>query len=451
VDVAVREPLVNISWDGQPLARLAERWETSPDGRELRLYLRRNIKFHDGSNLTPELVAETVRYRSKASGMEGFRFSVVLSVRVDDGVVVIRTEQPEAFLLTDLAESHLSPAGRPLVGTGPFVTESTGETVVVRAFDGYYRGRPDLDRVEYRKYQTQRSAWAALMRDEIDAVHEVSQEAVQFVEAESAVRTHSFLRPYYTVLTFNVKHRILREATVRRALNLAIDRQALIAQAMRGRGEPAKGPVWPNNWAYAAASRSYSYNPEAAKLLLDSAGYRLRREQRPGRMPSRFSFSCLLWAGDPRFERHALVLQKQLYDVGIDMEIVPVFDINSFGTRLGSGDFDAYLSEQTSGRSLGWVYYFWHSPGPNSILTSGYTAADGVLDRLRRAVTDEQTRAAVDDLQRVLYDDPPAVFLAWGQGTRAVRNDIQVPKDSAPDIMGSLWQWRRGLQQSARR
>jgi peptide/nickel transport system substrate-binding protein len=275
-------------------------------------------------------------------------------------------------------------------------------------------------------------------------LHEVSREAVDFVERESTVKTYSFLRPYYLLLGFNVRHPAFKEPAVRRALNLAVDRDAIVRLAMQGRGEPAHGPIWPHHWAYTSASRAYSFNPEAAKLLLDNAGYRLPVSRKPGQMPSRLRFKCLLLADDPRFEQAALVVQKQLYDIGVDMDIQPMGGLEMV-ERFASGDFDAFLIEQTSGRSLAWVYRFWHSPSPGAppLNNSGYTSADSVLDRLRAASTDEDTRAAVNDLQRVLYDDPPAVFLAWGQVSRAVRIEFQVPKNSNPDIIGSLWHWRR--------
>ena len=425
------------------LERLAENWELLKDGPGLRLRLRPNVQFHDGTPLTAGLAAQIVRDFVKRGG--GLSYGGITRVDAEGDAIVIRTREPEGFLLTDLAESQLSPANRPHIGTGPYAVVRTAPAIELRVFDRYYRGRPPIETVRFRSYQTQRSAWAAMMRGEIDAVHEVSRDAVEFIEAESTVKTYSFLRPYYTALGFNIGHPILRNVAVRRALSLAIDRPALIDQALRGRGQPAQGPIWPHHWAYTSAPRAYSYNPEAAKLLLDSAGYRLGHENTPGRMPSRFSFSCLLWAQDPRFERLALVVQKQLYDVGVAMEIVPVSDLKEWGTRLGTGRYEAFLSDQTSGRSLGWLHRFWHSPAPGGAvyLNSGYRSADAVLDRLRRAVSDEDTRAAVDDLQNVFYEDPPAVFLAWSQVSRAIRSDFTVPTESSPDIMGSLWQWRR--------
>ena len=444
VDASVRESLVAIAWDGRATDRLAERWEPLQEGHGLRFYLRPNIQFHDGTPLTPALAADILRRSIPTLGLSASSITAI-DAEPAANAIVVRTSRPEGFLLTDLADSALTQEGKPNIGTGPYVVESMTPWVKLRAFEQYYRGRPAIDTVEFRSYAGLRSAWAAMLRGEIDVLHDVSRDAVEFVEGESTVESFSFLSPYYTLLAFNMKHPVLGRPEVRRAPSLAVDRDALVRQALRGRGQPSEGPIWPSHWAHTSTSRAYSYNPEAAKLRLEAAGLRMRPASVPGQMPSRFSFDCLLWAGDTRFERLAIVVQKQLYEIGVDMRIVPVPTNQEWGLRLGSGKFDAFLAQQTSGRSLAWVYRFWHTPPPGqrAMLDAGYHGADAVLDRMRSATSDREMREAVDDLQKVLYDDPPAVFLVWGQTTRALRSDIRVPKETVPDVMGTLWRWQR--------
>ena len=84
------------------------------------------------------------------------------------------------------------------IGIGPYrLTDQKDQRDVARleAFQDYYRGRPRTDRVELKAYRDQRSSWAALMRGEINAVHEVSPRRADFVEAESSIRTFAFLAP----------------------------------------------------------------------------------------------------------------------------------------------------------------------------------------------------------------------------------------------------------------
>src|SRR5258708_15418359 len=257
-------------------------------------------------------------------------------------------------------------------------------------------------------YPTQRKAWAALMRSEIDMLYEVSRDAVDFVEVETTVKTYSFPRAYYIPLVFSVRHPVLRNAEVRKAINEALDRATLIRDGLNGRGRPADGPILPEHWAYSSPAQPFVFNPDAARLTLDAAGLPVRPST-GGKMPARFSFTCLVFANDTRFERLAVLVQKQLADVGIDMKLLSLPQ-PELVARLASGDFDAFLFEMF-GRSLSWTYDFWRSH-EGSHVKSGYRAADSLLDRMRGARSEEDVRSAVADLARILHDDPPAAFLA---------------------------------------
>jgi hypothetical protein len=118
--------------------------------------------------------------------------------------------------------------------------------------------------------------------------------------------------------------------------------------------------------------------------------------------------------------------------------------------RLKKGDFDAFVFEM-AGRSLSWVYEFWHSR-ENGFIDTGYTAADAVLDRIRSARSEEEVRGGITELARVLHDDPPAAFLAWQEQTRAVSIKFDMAAEPARDILSNVWQWRPAapLKQAAR-
>jgi hypothetical protein len=94
-----------------------------------------------------------------------------------------------------------------------------------------------------------------------------------------------------------------------------------------------------------------------------------------------------------------------------------------------------------AGRSLGRVYEFWRSH-EGSLNNSGYHAADAALDRIKHARSDEETKAAVAALERVMHDDPPAAFLAWQSTMRAVSTRFDMATERDHDILSSIWQWR---------
>jgi ABC-type transport system substrate-binding protein len=194
--------------------------------------------------------------------------------------------------------------------------------------------------------------------------------------------------------------------------------------------------------------RPFHYDPGNARAVLDGAGYPLRPSAERA-VPIRFSFKCLVFGSDSRFERLGMIAQKELADVGIDMRLEPLEFID-LTNRMASGDFDAILME-LSGPRLSRVYDFWRSSDKPTINT-GYRAADKILDRLRSAPNDDDIRAAVADLLEVLHDDPPAAFIAWQKSTRAVSSRFDVAAEQDRDILTTLWRWRPASpqQQTAR-
>jgi peptide/nickel transport system substrate-binding protein len=402
------------------------------------LTLRKDVFFHDGTLLTPELAVLAFK-RSMAASNAPTSFSSVRSVTTSgtDGIDV-KLSEPNSFFLPDLAQTAVRLPSTPQIATGSFkVTQSDAQQVSLQAFDRYYRGQPTIAAITITNYPTLRNAWAALMRDETDMLYEVGRDAEEFVEAESRVKTYTFGRPYYNALVFNVRHTILQRNDVRRALNEAVDRKALITDAMKGRGRPADGPLLPEHWAYSTALPPFEFDPTAARLRLEQGGLRVKPST-SGRMPSRFAFTCVVW-NEPRFERLAVLIQKQLADVGVEMRLVSL-PLDQLGERVAKGDFDAFLME-FAGRSLGWVYDFWHSQDKRHF-NSGYRSADAVLDRIKAAGTDEEVRQGVAELLKILHEDPPAAFLAWQMTSRAVSTKFDVAFEADRDIFGNVWKWR---------
>ena len=283
-----------------------------------------------------------------------------------------------------------------------------------------------------------------------------TRESVEFLEGAVRFDIYASMQPYYIPLVFNFRNPILARPEVRRAISDAIDRDEIVSQGMRGRGQAAvaNDPIWPSHWAYNKSALPLSPNPQAARVRLDAAGLPLRAAQ-PGQRASRFQLKCMFYNDDPQFERIGLLLQRQLAAVGIDL-VLEGLDGGELGNRLSHGQFDSYLYQLTSGRDLTWAYRFWHSPSGalGAVLqNTGYNGADGVLDRLRQARDDrpEDIRLGVADLRKRFYDDVPAVVLAWAQVTRAVDARFDMGERSDPEILANMYLWRPAAVQTAAR
>jgi ABC-type transport system substrate-binding protein len=165
----------------------------------------------------------------------------------------------------------------------------------------------------------------------------------------------------------------------------------------------------------------------------------------------RFKFTCLIPENFSVIERIALEVQKQLYDIGVDMqfEIVPLQDLDA---RIRAGRFDAILIDSVvSGPTVGRSYLFWRSarrfPGGLNVFGYENPEAERFFDMMRTATNEITTKSAFTRLQQTFLDDPPALFLAWNEKARAVRREFQIvqdPRRDPADPVYTLWRWRTG-------
>jgi peptide/nickel transport system substrate-binding protein len=412
--------------------------------------LRPDVKFHDGVPVTAASVAAILQQQRLKDRTGAFEYVTGIEAP-DPGTLLIRLSRVDAFVVEAVAETAIVDDNKPDIGTGPFRILTRKPLIQAERNDNYYRGSPGIDQIRIVTYNTQRAAWAAMMRGEVDMVQEVNREVVEFLEGASRFEMYSSIRPFYIPLVFNLRHPILSHVEVRRALAESIDRQEIVKQAMRGHGQVADDPVWPFHWAYNASAERYIYDPAGAGRRLDAIGLPIRPARASGRMPSRFEIKCLFYNKDFQFERIALLLQRQLAKVGVDLVLEGV-DQRTITTRAGRGEFESYLFQMNGGKSFDWTYRFWHSPvGAQIYQNSGYTGVDWALDQLRKARADSDVRVAVEELRRRFYEDVPAAFLAWPEVTRAVDVSFDVGGRANPEIFVNLWRWHSAERQDASR
>jgi len=446
------EGLMAIDGQGRPTPRLAESrpvWQDN--GLTLRVTLRAGVRFHDDTPVTTEVVAAILRPNiGKSPGFEAVK---TIEAR-DPQTILFHLSRPDGFLPSVLGNTSIIDPKKPNIGTGPFKLIPESSPLEAVRNSSYYRGQPGIERILVRPYATPRASWAGLMRGEVNMALEINRESDDFLRGATQFEVYSSIQPYYIPLVFNFRNPILARPEVRRAISEAINRDEIVSQGMRGKGQAAEAndPIWPSHWAYNAAARPYSYSPNTARLRLDAAGLPLRPGI-AGQRDSRFQLKCVFYNVEPPFERIALLLQRQLAAVGIDL-VLEGLDGNAMRNRLRDGQFDAYLYQLNSGRDLTWAYRFWHSPSGalgTVLQNTGYNGADAVLDRLRQAREDEDIRAGVVDLRQRFYDDVPAVFLAWILQIRAVDARFDIGDRRDPELLANMYRWRVATTQTAAR
>jgi peptide/nickel transport system substrate-binding protein len=418
------EGLLNYGRDGRPVPFLAKQWSRADDGLTLRLQLQPAALFHDGSPVTATIVRDSL-----LKGLPrnlGPAFEDVQEIRaVSERDVEIVLKQPSAFAIEAL-DVPIAKPGATRIGTGPFVlVNQNNGTVEMRSNPDYYLGPPAIDHIVFKPYASVRSAWADLLRDQVDMLYEVGVDALDSLQPSNQVKVFSYRRHYAYVAIFNTNRPALRDPAVRRRLNAAINREQLIADALGGKGAPATGPVWPAHWANQPDAPKFVYAPE-------------EMTERNG-TSRRIRLNCLF--GNPDLERLALVVQRQLQSVGVDLELQAISG-DSMLSRLNGADFDLILTDAISGPSLARPYLFWHSGSPFNYGRFSSRGVDASLDAIRHAPDDDAYRVGVRAFQRAIMDDPPALFLAWIERARVVSTRFAVPAEPERDVWSTLRLWR---------
>lgn len=271
---------------------LAESWTTSEDGTEWVFTLKQDVKFHgDWGALTAEDVVYSLE---RAKDPERSSFAAAYAAfetieAVDDHTVRIVLAHPVPGFLGLVSNYHggniVSKAaaeqegedfGKQPVGTGPFAFEryDTQQQVVFVAHDGYFRGTPKIDEIDYRLIQADASRELAFASGELDLIYgKREQRWIDRWAREETAKVDVFWPAEYRTLHLNTTMEPLTDKRVREAMARAINVDEIVAFVGEDVG-PKGCSVVPSGYLGEDCSAwSYSYDPEAAKALLAEAGF----------------------------------------------------------------------------------------------------------------------------------------------------------------------------------
>jgi peptide/nickel transport system substrate-binding protein len=422
LQILTEEGLLTVNSHGRLTPWLAESWTSSDDGLRWTFKLRSGVTFHDGTLVSAEGV-RTLLLRELPEAL-GPAFQNIKSIDAPSPTeLTIDLKRRSMFLPEALGLNMPIHAPDSTAGTGPFyLAQQERNSAELRSNEHYYQGRPFIDRIVIKPYTSVRSAWADLLRGQVDMVYEVGIDAFDSVAPATGTKIFTYKRPYAFVIVLNLRTPALQKPEFRRALNMAINRDELVAEALDGHGRPASGPVWPDHWTYDESFPSFKYEPESVATN--------------GHRPT---FTCLY--SEPSYEKLALFVQRELRAVGVDMrlEFTPVAE--GFA-RANAGDFDAWLADLNLAPSLFRQSLFWRSDSPYNWGHYQSAKVEAALDAMDQARNDADYRDGAEAFQRAIIADPPGIFLAWSDRLRAVSTRFEVHEEPGRDIINTLRLWR---------
>jgi peptide/nickel transport system substrate-binding protein len=417
-----------------PVPDLAEKFEASTDYKTFTFYLRKGVKFHNAQKLS----ALDVKYTfdtmmapgfSSAKKVELARELSSVEVGKDDPMMVIfHCNNPCPGLPNIILPVGIIPEGtadqqaKKPVGTGPFKFDSYTEEqeVVLVSNPEYFGGAPSIERLRIKIIPDNSTRESELRKGSVDlainadfdpvtveGLQKVPGLKVEFIDGTNIVH-----------LGINLQDAILKDPRIRRALALAIDRDAIIRDVLRGQARPANSVLPTSQWAYEPNVTAYPYEPERAKRLLDEAG----RVEKPGepRLKLTLKTSTLSIS-----RKTGEAIQAQLERVGVKLEL-QTLERQKLTQDMSDGIFQIYLNTSVGGNQSTDIFNFmYHSKSipPNGQNRSRYKnpLIDKLLDESTLAPADRR-REIFSEVQKILADDLPQIYL-WYPKTVVVHRD----------------------------
>jgi peptide/nickel transport system substrate-binding protein len=280
-------------FDGNKLVpSLATSWKRLDD-LTLEVKLRDGVQFHDGSKLTSEDVKYTFDRimnpdaRSEATGY----FAVLDKVTAPDAQTVqFKTKAPDPLMDQRLASygSWILPKAavetmgwhafiQAPVGAGPykFVEWKREAQLIADAHAGYWSDQPAAKRITFRLIPETATRVSALLAGEVDIITNLPPDQVETVEGDKGTYVKAVPLANAHVLRYNTQtFEPLKDARVRRAMNLAIDREGLVKSLWRGKATVPNGFQFAGELGYNANRAKLEYNPDKAKAMIQEAGYK---------------------------------------------------------------------------------------------------------------------------------------------------------------------------------
>lgn len=407
---------------------LAESFSVSADGRKYQFKLRPNLRFSNGEKLSVrDVIATLAVAQAKGSPYRTDFADIEKTAVLNDETLVLYLSQPCAPLLSRLVELRVLPdsilnasdkgvstLARKPIGTGPFCLESwrPGLELVFRR-NKFYWGND-----EGKGARTETLVWRivpdkylmalALKNKELD-VAQVDASSWQYFLRKANLQLATFPGSRTAYLAFNLQRPPFDLVSVRRAVSMAINKEELITGLYEGFAGTATSDFLRSGWAYDKDAKTWPYDPKESMTLLKKAGI------------STLAFSILTVI---EYQDQALVIADNLRRAGIKTE-VHIAEYATMRQRyLKKGEFQTCILSRSVGPDPECILN-WGTGGSFNFCRFSDKKVDGLLDKARRSMDRDVRARAYKEIQEILANTQPFVFLLQPELLIAHQKDIK--------------------------
>ncbi|MEN3013267.1 MAG: peptide-binding protein [Endomicrobiia bacterium] len=450
---------------------LASEWEIKNNGKEIIFFLRKNVLWHDGKEFTAEDVKFTYEKLVDPSIKTPYSsdFELIEKCEIIDKHIIKFVYKkpfvpaleswsigiiPKHIFHTDKYDFHKNPANRKPVGTGPykFYKWITDEKIELIANENYFEGKPFISRYVFRIIPDQSVQFLELLNESIDSMGLNPDQFYAYEEFFRSYNKFSYPSFSYTYLGFNLTHPLFSDKKVRQAIAHAINKQEIISGVLLGKGKPATGPFPPQSWAYNENVVDFEYNPKKSKELLKEAGWYFDENEKilkkiinKGKKETiNFKFTLITNQGNKSRQLIAEIIQKQLKDIGIDVEILILEWSIFINNYILPRKFEAVI--------LGWSlsrdpdqFAIWHSsqkkPGQYNFVSYTNYEVDRLLEAGRIEFDFEKRKKIYQKIHKIIHEDVPYIFLYYPEAMPVVHKRIKNVEVTKAGIGWNFIRW----------
>jgi peptide/nickel transport system substrate-binding protein len=422
------ETLVGTDQDFKLKPLLATSWKQLDDNT-WEFNLREGVTFSDGSKMTADDVKFSIERAEKLDATVKSLLKLDSVEVVDPKTIRIHTKSPNSIIpgiLHYASISIISPKSvddkgdfKEPIGTGPFKLESFDaktHVLTVTKNDNWWGGKAKLNKIVLKPIEDPNTRAMALESGDVDFTVDVPYSEADRIDALDGISVEKYATPRVYRIEINLKRAPLDDVRVRQAISYSIDRDQIAKYVLFNVGSPAIGPFIPSMFWANQNLKSYDYNLDTAKKLLDDAGWMDSNgdgiRDKDGKP---LELSLLTYVERPGLPPMAEAIAGQLKDAGIKIN-VETMENGASSDRQKKGEWDLYLSATNTGMVPDPLYYLSLSYGTDgSNNKPGYSnpKVDSIISEAYKTVDEKERIEMLDNLESIVQEDLPIINVAY--------------------------------------
>jgi peptide/nickel transport system substrate-binding protein len=454
--------------------QLAESWQWAPDSLSIAFHINPKARWHDGRPVR----ASDVRYsvgllKDPAFGSQAMPLiSNIDSMSVKDSLTAVawfKKRTPEQFYdlvyqvvvmpehilgNTPAAQIKTADVARRGIGSGRFrlAAWQPGQRLEIIADTANYRGRPKLDRLVFAPSPDFNSAAARFFSGDADIFEQLRPEQIAQVLQDPRRRAVRYPSLQYAYLAFNLvdpkqtsqPHPIFGDRAVRRALSMAVNREAMLRNVFDTVGTPLHGPFPPSVSVADTTLPQIPYDTLKARALLDSAGWVVGPDGIRVRNGRRLEFGLSSPSSSATRHQYVVLIQDAFRRVGANVKI-DESDFAAYTAKQGSHGFDTEMAVYVTDPSPSGFKQSWTTAGiakdGSNFPSYSNRAVDALLDSATAAFDPARTRAYARRAFETIIEDAPGIWLYQPPTVMGIDKRIHTTKMRADGYWSGLADW----------